>query len=211
MQIRDALVAVHHGQIRPRRQRRLKRCFSGRPLVRWHACHRIQDSAQSIPHVGPSSPQFVGMRCKDVRKEDFDRRPEDDRIADFHHRCLHVQREQHAFRLRVRDLFGQERFELAHVHDRRIDDFTFLQGNRRLQNLAFPAISRYKFDPGCGGAAQGGGGFRAIEVAFRHAGDVGLAVLRPSPHPMWVLASVGFDRFRGTAVAVALPQYRVDC
>ncbi len=48
------------------------------------------------------------------------------------------------------------------------------------------------------------------EVVRRHVRHVGLRLVAPRPHRVGVLAGVGLDRGRGTAIGVALAQHRVD-
>ena len=87
----------------------------------------------------PARLERVAVVRKRLGKEGAHRVAEDDRVRDLHHRRLEVHREQHALRLRPRDLSRQKLAQRRGAHHRRVHDFA-RQHRHRLAQHAGTAV-----------------------------------------------------------------------
>ncbi len=70
----------------------------------------LQEAAEAVVGTGVEA-------VVDVADHRANRVAEDDRVGDLHHRRLQVHGEEHALRLGVGDLLGEERVERRAAHD----------------------------------------------------------------------------------------------
>ena len=133
---------------------------------------------------------------------------EDDRVGDFHHGGLDVQRPEHALRLRGSDLFVEEGSQRRTVHASCIDDFVFLHGHAFMQHIR--VVLRLELDSQVALAGAGCGLLAGIEVAIIHVRNAGFRIRAPHAHRMRMRLRVSLDRGRHTAIGIAFAQHRVD-
>ena len=102
MQVRDALVGVDHRDRRAGGERGVDG-VAGLGV-------RGEQAAEAVVGAGVEA-------VVDVADDGAHRVAEDDRVGDLHHRRLQVHGEEHALRLGVGDLLGEERVERRAAHD----------------------------------------------------------------------------------------------
>ena len=149
------------------------------------------------------------MLLKNVRKEDTDGMAKDDRVADLHHRCLHVKRKENAERLRITHLFSEEHEERFLAHVGAVEDLPFEQPQAVLQRRGRSVLSDM-LDANGGGRRQGDRLLVVKKVAGAHRRHVRLRLARPGAHRVRIRARVLFHSVRRTTVRVALAENRVD-
>ena len=173
MEVRDAVVGVDHREVRSGLERRVECRFDLGSLVGRQRIERYEDSTQTVVRVGTGGPQHVAVPREDIGEEDLDGMAEDDRVGDLHHRRLHVQREEHAARLGVGHLFGEERAQRRDAHHRRVDHFAGEQREFGLQDGHVTTGSDV-FDPHVGRRVDGHRLLVRREVAGLHRRHVSL-------------------------------------
>ena len=168
-------------------------------------------STLASPSLGsaPTEASVVAVLREDVGEELLHDVAEDDRVGDLHHRGLEVHGEQHALRLGVGDLLGEEGVERRLAHHRGVDDLAGEHGQPVLEHGA-RAVGRDVLDPQRRRLRDRDRRLRVPEVAVGHRRDVRLRVGRPRAHRVRVLAGVALHRRGRAAVGVALAQHRVD-
>ena len=140
-----------------------------------------------------------------ILKEHSDGVTENDRIRDFHHGRLHVQREQDARSLRSSDLASEEVTQCLSTHESGVEHFTFEESETVLQ-YGCTAIRCDQFDLGSGRSRNGDRLFVIEEIAGSHARDSGLGIRAPCTHTVWVILSVLLHGTSGAAVGVPFTQ-----
>ena len=196
VEVRDALVGVDHRDRRARGERGVDR-------------RREPPGARSSRLPRPSF--GVGVEAVvDVADDRAHGVAEDDRVGDLHHRRLQVHREEHALRLGVGDLPGEELVERRAAHDRSVEHLA-LEHRRALLEHGDRAVGGDVLD--AHGARAPRPSRSAPSSESRRADIVetcDLRVRRPGAHAVRVLAHERLDRRRRAAVGVALAQDRVD-
>ncbi len=170
------------------------------------ACVQIADA---VVRIEAERIELGRMPLEHVPVERAHRDPEQNRIGHLHHRCLEVQREQHAILARAFDLGFDEGGERLAAHHRGVDDLANLDRDRFPQQRG-RAVARDQFDPQAAGRIQRRGLLAGVEVARIHVRDAGLRIRAPCTHAVRMLARIVLDRRGCTAVRIALAQHRVD-
>ena len=165
--------------------------------------------AEAVVDVDTEFVEQRSMLVEQFGEIDPHRVAEDDRVRDFHHGGLQVQREQHAFRPRGGDGFGEKLPQRLATHETGVDDFAGRHRDSFLQ-YACAAIGGAMFDAQVARLFDGRRLFVAEEIAAAHGANMRGGIRRPCAHGMRMLARVGLDSGRGAAVGIAFPQHRVD-
>ena len=139
MEVGDALVGIHHGQIWAHRHGLLDGCFDGGAV--FHGLEFGHQGAKSVVEVHAGCIQRRAVLVQDGLEEGADSGPKQDGVRDLHHGRLHVKGEQRAVRLDAVDFRSQKRFELFHGQGRAVDDLTGLQCESTLQHGALAALA----------------------------------------------------------------------
>ena len=121
--------------------------------------------AEAIVEVDAEGIERGGVLGDEVLEEHLHCVTEDDRVGNFHHRCLHVQREQHAISLRGGDLRVEETGERLLADEGGVDDFTGLERSGFLER-ARAAVLGDQLDFHIGSGADRDGFFVRKEIAF---------------------------------------------
>ena len=205
VQVRDALVRVHHVQRRALRHDRVD--LGADRIALGHLRHAGQHGAQAAIGVRTRRGQRRAVTFEHRRQPGAHDMAEDDRVRDLHHRGLQVDREQRAFGLRRLDLGLQKAGQLGHGQEAGIDHGARGQVGAVLQHghLAVSAGQLDTHAPGLFGR-QRHRRLVAAEIARGHRRHAGLAVGGPLAHRMGMRLGIVLDRPRGAAVRIALAQ-----
>jgi len=209
MQVGDALVRVDHRERGPVLVRRFD---VGRDLgafVCREAFDPRDDLAEAVVRVGPELLECRTMLLEDVRKEDANGVPKDDRVTDLHHGRLHVKRKENAKRFCVTHLLAEEGEERLLAHVGAVEDLAFEQGEAVLERGGRSVLGDM-LDAHGGGGRQGDRLFVMEKVPCAHRRHVRLRLSRPGAHWVRVRARVLLHRVRRATVRVALAKNRVD-
>ena len=107
MQVCDAIAQIDHGEIWLRRVARFDRRTNLRPLRLGEAFNLVVDIADAVVGVGAHGLELGAVLAEDVLVKHLDNVSEYDGVRHFHHRRLHMQRQQHTRRLGLGDLLFQ--------------------------------------------------------------------------------------------------------
>ena len=199
VQVRDALVGIHHRQGGVRLVDGLDVGLDLRSLCFRQLLDLRQQVAQAVVQVHAEHLDHGGVLGEHVLVEDGNRMAEHDGIGDLHHGGLEVQRQQQAFlpgRLDLGSVEGPQGFD---IHHRGIDDFTVQQGGLLLEDHD-GAVLAHELDPDAGGLGDRGGGLAAVEVTAGHVGHPGLRFMTPGTHLVGVLLGIVLHGEGGAAV-----------
>ncbi len=208
MQVGDALVRVHHRKLGARVVGCLDVGFERGALGVGKLAELRVKVAKAVIGIEADLLQRRAVLRENILEENRDRMAEHDRVGHLHHGRLEVQRQQHALRLGVRDLGGQELAKRARAHSGCVDHLAGLVGGLLLQNRGRAVVAQ-ELDAEASGLVHSDGLFAAVEVAGAHMRNMGFRVRAPGAHLVRVLAGVLLHRRRGAAVGVALAQDRV--
>ena len=100
----------------------------------------IQEVTEAMVRIDAELLERVGMLREQVLEVDPHGVAEDDRVADLHHRGLHVQREEHAGLASVRHLRGEEGDQRLLAHMRRVQHLPSQQIQRLLPAVWFSRL-----------------------------------------------------------------------
>ncbi len=108
MKIGDALVRIHHRDIRACRINCFEIRLDGCLLIGGQRLNLSVEVAQAVFHIDTQFGDCASVFFKNIFVEDLDGVAEDDRVRNLHHGSLHMQREQHATFFGSFNLLGQE-------------------------------------------------------------------------------------------------------
>ena len=209
MQVGDAFVAIHHRERRACGERCTNIGGHGIALVRGQVGEASLEVAEAVIRIEADALERRAVFGEHGRDECTDGMPEEDRVADLHHRGFEVQREQHAFALRCGDGALVEGAQLRDVHHGRVDDLAGFHREVLFQHrdaaLFVDELDAQAIRPGERRRA-----LAPVEIAALHRRDVSLGIRAPRADAMRVFASVRLDRCRAATIRVAFAQHGID-
>ena len=107
----------------------------------------------------------------------------DNRIGHLHHGSFHVQGKEHPFLLGTGHLLVQEFHQGSFAHHCAINDFSFQQRKRFLQEL-YRTILCNKLDARSGFIFDGNRLLIGTKIVFPHCRHIGLGIRTPCTHRM---------------------------
>ena len=165
MEVGDAFVGIDHRECRALCVGRLDVGFDRRLLIGGEFGDLCDQVAETIVEVDAEGIERGGVFGDEVLEEHLHGVAEDDRVGNFHHRRLHVQREQHAIGFRGGDLCVEETGERLLADEGGVDDFTGLERSGFLE-CARAAVLGDELDFHIGRIADRDGFFVRKEIAF---------------------------------------------
>ena len=209
MEVGDAFVGIDHRECRALCVGRLDVGLDRGLLIGGELGDFCNQVAETIVEVDAEGIERGGVFGDEVLEEHLHGVAEDDRVGNFHHRRLHVQREQHAIGFGGGDLCVEETGERLLADESRVDDFTGLERSGFLER-ACASVLGDELDFHIGRIADRDGFFVRKEIAFAaHRADAGLRACRPCAHRVRVFARVVLHCFWCAAVGVAFAQDRI--
>mmetsp|Transcript_58613 Transcript_58613/g.166741 ORF Transcript_58613/g.166741 Transcript_58613/m.166741 type:complete len:562 (-) Transcript_58613:989-2674(-) len=208
MEVRDALVRVDHGQLRPALEDGLNVSLDGTPFRLGEGGHLRHDVAPAVVRVRAQALQGRAVLLEYLVEILADHVAEHDGVRDLHHGCLQVEREEDVLLLGVLDLRLVERPQAHLAHVGGVDHLAREQRGLGLQHGRGPVVRR-KLDPDLCGIRGHVRLLAGVEVALGHVRHVRLAVWAPLAHFVRVLLGVVLDRNSGPAVRIPLAQHWV--
>ncbi|OQA08236.1 MAG: hypothetical protein BWY66_01081 [bacterium ADurb.Bin374] len=208
VQVGDALVGVDHRELGPIDVDLLDVLFDLFLLVGGKGRDLLVELAEAVVGADAERAERFGVLFIDVLEEDADDVAEHDRVGYLHHGGFQMHREQHALRLRVGDLFGEEGAQGVAAHRGGVDDLFRLELELFLENR-FLARLVDVYDLHGAGLLDDDRLLAAEEVLVGHVGHVALRVFRPGAHRVRVLAGILFHRIGDAAVGIALAQHGI--
>ena len=206
MEVRDALVGIHHRERRARGEGGFEVAFDRGFFVSGEFFDLGQEVAEAVVEIDSELLDGGGVARDELAEENLHGMAEKNRVRDFHHRRLEVEREKHSGLLRGLDLLGEKGLERLARHEGRVQNLAGLEFQIALPNHRRTPGGGEEFNS-CGRCGRKGGGFFVREkVVAAHRGHTGLRVFRPRSHLVRVLAGVVLHRLRRTAVGISLAQ-----
>ena len=186
MQVRNALIRIHHRQGRAFLVDGLDIGLDLGPLGLRQALDLRVELAQAIVDIHAQALDDGRVLLEHVLVEDGYGVSEHHRIGNLHHRGLEVQRQEQAILFRGLDLLRVEAAQGDDIHHCGVDDLALQQGGLLLQDL-HASIGAHELDPHLRGLRNSGGGLAAVEVAAVHVRDARLRFGVPGTHLVGVL------------------------
>ena len=209
VKVRDAACGVDHREFGPvlvTLVQVVDDLFFLRRRQRLDLCVEIR---QSVVHVDTELVEQITVLGEGFLVEGANGVAEHDRVADPHHRCLHVQREHDTRLVGVFHLVLVELDQrlLAHVHA--VDDVAVEEFDLRLEHNRLAAVGD-ELHLDLAVALHGHRLLAVVEIALAHVRDVGTRCHRPVTHRMRMLLRVLLDRPGGATIRIALAQNGID-
>mmetsp|Transcript_52936 Transcript_52936/g.147415 ORF Transcript_52936/g.147415 Transcript_52936/m.147415 type:complete len:343 (+) Transcript_52936:714-1742(+) len=182
VQVGNAVVGVHHGQLRALRVHGLDVGLDGCDLVGRQTLDLAVDVPEAVIWVDAETLKCRGVPVENILEEYTDHVAEHDRIGHLHHRCLQMEGAEHTLLHTVFDLALEESPKMLLAHERRVDHLAWQERGLWLQDGRWRAVGGYELDADLAGALNSERFFARVEVPLAHMRDVCLRVRRPLPH-----------------------------
>ena len=165
MEVGDAFVGIDHRECGAMRVGRFDVGLDRGFLIGGQLGNFCDEVTKAIVEIDAEGVERGGVFGDEVLEEHLHRVTEDDRVGNFHHRRLHVQREQHAIGFGIGNLRVEETGERLLAEEGRVDDFTGLE-RRGFFQRAGAAIFGDQFDFHIGRVVDRDGFFIRKEIAL---------------------------------------------
>ncbi len=199
MEVGDSLGRIHHCQFGSVLVNVVDVLDDLLTLERRQRLDLVEEVDHSVVDVDAQFVEHLLMLGEGLLVEDLHAVAEHDGVADFHHRCLDVQREHHAGLVCVLDLLLVELDQRLLTHEHALDDVAVFQFRLGLEHNCLAAVG-LQLHPHRAVAVQGDRLLAVVEVPTLHGCHVGTRSHRPLAHAVRVLTRVLLNRVGGATV-----------